>query len=77
MTSVIPRPPPTEELEKPYTCDDEGWSQWFNLNSPDSDGEYELLAEVRKVGTHASITLTSPQVLFVACLDFFGADSCD
>lgn len=50
FNSAVARPPPTEELEKPYTCDSDGWSEWFNLNYPDAEGEFESLAEIRKVG---------------------------
>ena len=48
MIIVSARPPVTEELEEPYTCEDEGWSEWYNLHSPDSDGEFESLSEIRK-----------------------------
>ncbi|XP_063867870.1 uncharacterized protein LOC135104399 [Scylla paramamosain] len=47
--AVMPSVPPvTEELEEPYTCEDEGWSEWYNLHSPDSNGEFESLSEIRK-----------------------------
>ena len=51
MIFVPARPTVPEDLEEPYTCDDEGWSEWYNLNSPDPDGEFESLSEIRKVSS--------------------------
>nr|XP_045582100.1 uncharacterized protein LOC123745535 [Procambarus clarkii] len=44
---VTPSIPP-EIKEIPMTCDEEGWSQWFNEHFPDVDGEFESLSEIRK-----------------------------
>ncbi|XP_071530009.1 uncharacterized protein [Panulirus ornatus] len=41
--SVLPEAPP-----KPMTCDEEGWTDWYNSHYPDTDGEFESLSEIRK-----------------------------
>lgn len=42
------RPPVTAPT--PMTCEEEGWSIWYNLHFPDSSGEFESVDEIRKVG---------------------------
>ncbi|KAK7066927.1 Mucin-5B [Halocaridina rubra] len=47
---VTPSSPPAT-VAVPMTCEEEGWSQWFNIHFPTTEGEFEEVSEIRKIAS--------------------------
>ncbi|KAK3857259.1 hypothetical protein Pcinc_036476, partial [Petrolisthes cinctipes] len=44
VTPVVPPMTPPPRL----TCEEEGWTPWFNTHTPNTNGEFESIMEIRK-----------------------------